>query len=59
MTKKEARRSLILWKAWATRIKKRWTPDSPLADLAHRRVLEAELRYREIAAAEKYFRENA
>lgn len=54
MTEKEARKAWILCKLWAARVEKRWTPDSPMVDLAHRRVLEAELRYREIVATQRF-----
>ena len=54
MTEFEARKSLRRWKAWATRVEHRWESDSPLVELAHRRVREAELRLAEILAAARF-----
>ena len=51
MTESEARKSLSRWRSWATRVVVRWGEGSLLAELAHRRVLEAQLRLLEIQAA--------
>ena len=51
MTVLEARKSLERWRKWARGVERRWEADSPLVDLAHRRVLEAELRLAETLAA--------
>ena len=51
MTVMEARKSLDRWKSWARGVERRWRADSPMVNLAHRRVLEAELRLMEILAA--------
>jgi len=48
MTVTEAYKSLRRWRSWATRVEHRWSPDSPMVNLARRRVLEAELRLMEI-----------
>ena len=48
MTESEARKSLVRWRVWASKVIGRWGEGSPLANLAHRRVLEAELRLLEI-----------
>lgn len=53
MTEKEAKASLKRWQRWAACVRSRWEPDSPMADLARRRVLEAELRVLEAQAQEK------
>ena len=45
MTINEAQENLNRWRKWEEDVKSRWEPDSPLVRLAHRRVLEAELRY--------------
>lgn len=44
MTEIEAKASLIRWRRWAAGVRSRWEPDSPMARLAKRRELEAELR---------------
>lgn len=44
MTVKEAEASLKRWHRWAACVRSRWQPDSPMARLAQRRVLQAELR---------------
>ena len=54
MTESEARKALRRWRSWAARVNRRWSADSPMVDLAHRRVLEAELRLREIHAADRF-----
>lgn len=51
MSEVEAHKSLKRWRIWATRVEARWSVDSPMVNLAHRRVLEAELRLLEIQAA--------
>ena len=51
MTEAEARKALARCRAWATRVEHRWVAGSPIVDLAHRRVLEAELRLAEVLAA--------
>ena len=53
MTVNEAQASLKRWQRWATGVLARWEPDSPMALLARRRLLEAELRVLEAQTQEK------
>lgn len=41
---KEAKENLKNWRRWAAAVKKRWRFDSPMVDLADRRVQEAEFK---------------
>ena len=43
----EAQASLLRWQRWAAGVADRWPPGSPMAILAQRRVLEAQLRVME------------
>lgn len=54
MNEQDLRRSLARWRAWEARVASRWPEGSPLANLARRRALEAELRLLEFQEAERW-----
>lgn len=54
LSEEAARASLTLWRDWEALVTSRWPEGSPMANLARRRTLEAELRLLEIQAAERW-----
>ena len=54
MSEVEALKNLKQWRTWAAKVEQRWTPGSPMVMLAHRRVLEAELRLLEVRSAARF-----
>ena len=53
MNAKEAEASLLRWRRWAAGVLARWEPETPVAQMARRRLMEAELRVLEARAQEK------
>ena len=53
MTQAEAKKSVKGWRKWAAKVRRRWSPDSPMYQLAERLEREAEERLTNHTASEQ------